>query len=126
MLLVPDGLMYRTRMLVLSLLFLFPGSVAFVHTEHVFKGLVRQLTRGIPSLVPVPINTISELSSDDDTKASPFAESTGLKASLKNLVERRPRRISRDETLVATEKRCLVVPEGIETGQGTMRRAECS
>jgi hypothetical protein len=42
MLLVPDGLMYRTRMLVLSLLFLFPGSVAFVHTLENQNGYFSQ------------------------------------------------------------------------------------
>jgi len=29
-------------------------------TGHLFEGLVRQLRRGIPSLVPVPIKIISD------------------------------------------------------------------
>lgn len=34
-------------------------------TEHVFNGLVRQLTRGIPSLVPVPTKRISDCDTGD-------------------------------------------------------------
>jgi hypothetical protein len=51
---VPDGVAWRRRMDVLRLLFRFPGSAALVQTVQVLEGLVRQLTRGMPSLVPVP------------------------------------------------------------------------
>lgn len=61
-------------MLVLSLRFLLPGSAAFEQTSHVFKGFVRQLTRGIPSLVPVPINMTSDGSEGDREPAPVVAE----------------------------------------------------
>lgn len=36
-------------------------TIGIALTGHAFSGSVRQLTRGIPSLVPVPRNMISEL-----------------------------------------------------------------
>lgn len=44
------------------------------YTSHDFKGFVRQLTRGIPSLVPVPINMTSDCSDDNCEPASVVAE----------------------------------------------------
>lgn len=43
-------------------------------TGHLVEGLVKQLTRGIPSLVPVPMNITCDWSTGNSTSPIPLEE----------------------------------------------------
>lgn len=44
------------------------------YTGHLFEGLVKQLTRGIPSLVPVPMKITCDWSIGNSTSPTPLEE----------------------------------------------------